>query len=1028
MTSGATDAGSLDASATGPVDVAEVPPEDAEPVARSNGAGARAPELVPDFVHLEVPRGGRCFVVSDLHLTTTPGEAAATATATIVGALEEWKAPGLLVIAGDGFEMLAGPPDLDRILDANADFTREVSAFAAREDHQVVVLPGNHDGQIAWDPAAVSVAKRRLGAVAVALACDVTFQTGAGPEVVRIVHGNQLDPYNAFRDPRSPIDTPFGHHIVTEVVPQLKARQESGSILEGVEYLNEAGEITDFLASRVLYRKIVGRAWWLAVPFLAAIALRLLTFIPGVGGLLHQHAIYWLVVFGILVVLVVLVAVVTAAATMLRANRSLAESTVGQRGGAAIHNSNPRELAARLVNEGYAGLISGHTHEPELSVVRQGFYANTGCGTEVVIAHKARFGLPRTFVQLRRFSRVEVDAGSELRVRLVLVEHPIRSPSILERLATTPEKLRPSVPTVVGALPDGETWPLDEAELGPWTRRRLVRQAAWFLLVAAGALNIVFALLWPVRATRAVDWWLPFGAHPISGAGAILGGLALLGLAKGVRFGYRRAWAAAILVLLVSSVVRFSRGRGIEGSVIALMLVCWLISQHVHFRVSPPGTRRYVGWVIISVLTVIAVLAGADVVFPTGQGERGDVTALVLGAAVLLILIVARPGRYRPRTGADRDDAFDRARDIVSRCGGDTLDYFALRDDKSWFFSGESVVAYTVLNRVMLVSPDPVGPPGEREEVWSDTMEFADQNGWTVAVLAARESWLPIYRSAGLRDVYIGDEAIVDCSTFSLQGKAMKSLRGAYNRVSKSGCTVEVMDPVAVSGVLKEQLLELMTETRQGEVERGYSMTLSRMFDPRDDGLLLAVCFDAERRPMAFNQYIPARAIEGYSLDVMRRTNAPDAPNGLTDFVIIETIKWMADNGYRGLGLNFATMRAVVAGEDNGGPWRHMERSVLHRFSDTMQIESLWVFNKKYGPEWRPRYVVTDASGHAPRAGLAIARAEAVTELPFVGRLLNARGDTNQPAATPRAPGVDVALAEPAGSPHSSARDAEPSA
>jgi len=93
VTSGATDAGSLDASATGPVDVAEVPPEDAEPVARSNGAGARAPELVPDFVHLEVPRGGRCFVVSDLHLTTTPGEAAATATATIVGALEEWKAP-----------------------------------------------------------------------------------------------------------------------------------------------------------------------------------------------------------------------------------------------------------------------------------------------------------------------------------------------------------------------------------------------------------------------------------------------------------------------------------------------------------------------------------------------------------------------------------------------------------------------------------------------------------------------------------------------------------------------------------------------------------------------------------------------------------------------------------------------------------------------------------------------------------------------------------------------------------------------
>jgi len=60
------------------------------------------------------------------------------------------------------------------------------------------------------------------------------------------------------------------------------------------------------------------------------------------------------------------------------------------------------------------------------------------------------------------------------------------------------------------------------------------------------------------------------------------------------------------------------------------------------------------------VLTVIAVLAGADVVFPTGQGERGRRDGPgAFGAAVLLILIVARPGATA-RTGADRDDAFDR--------------------------------------------------------------------------------------------------------------------------------------------------------------------------------------------------------------------------------------------------------------------------------------------------------------------------------------------------------------------------------
>jgi lysyl-tRNA synthetase class 2 len=170
-------------------------------------------------------------------------------------------------------------------------------------------------------------------------------------------------------------------------------------------------------------------------------------------------------------------------------------------------------------------------------------------------------------------------------------------------------------------------------------------------------------------------------------------------------------------------------------------------------------------------------------------------------------------------------------------------------------------------------------------------------------------------------------------------------------------------------------------------------MTLSRMFDPRDTGLLLAVCLAPDgTTPVAFNQYVPAAAIGGYSLDVMRRTNDEDAPNGLTDFVIIETISWMRERGYRGLGLNFATFRAVVSGEGGGGPWLGVERKVLHRFSDTMQIESLWKFNQKYDPIWRPRYVVTDAALNRPREAMAIARAEGEMEVPIVGRFFKPKG------------------------------------
>jgi lysylphosphatidylglycerol synthetase-like protein (DUF2156 family)/UDP-2,3-diacylglucosamine pyrophosphatase LpxH len=959
---------------------------------------ARSAFFVPDLIQLEVGRGGRVVVVSDLHLTPVASEVSTQAAEELAELLDGFGEPGMLVIAGDGFEMLAAAPDVTAILDAHPQFTNAVQRFAAAKNHRVVLTPGNHDGQLAWDSDSVTVLRDRLGVTDVALACDLAVTTEDGPQLVRVMHGHQFDQYNAFDDPRSPVDTPLGHHVVRQVLPKLASRDQPGSLLEGVRWCN--GDPSAFLGSRLLYRMVAGWLWWLAVPFGAALVLRFMSFAPGVKPLLSHHAVRWLVWFGILVVAIAVVAAVTGIATMLRVNRALADASVSERGDAATHNATVRAEAARLISSGHAGLITGHTHEPEISQVGPGFYANTGCATEVVRARKARFGLPTPFLAVRRLSMVEVRAGAVLSVSLSMAERPIGQPSFLERLVLAPERTRPGDPQtleVVGRLPDGATWPINERALMPWVRRRRIRRVAAFLLLAAGLLNVVFALLWPVHWTRPVDHWLPFGIHPVSGITAIIGGLALAGVARGVRHGYRRAWVAALVLLLASAVYRLVQDVGLEGSIIACLVGLWLLLEHRHFRVSPAGFRRVLGWVIMTLLAVIALAAGLGTAY-LGARETRDVLVVAVVGTAILVLATALPGREHRRTGEARARAFERARAIFDRYGGDTLDYFALRDDKSWLFTGNTLIAYSVINRIMLVSPDPIGPIDERLDAWADAMDLADTNGWYICVLGAAAPWLPVYRAAGLSEVYMGDEAIVDCRTFSLKGKSMKSLRGAYNRVSKAGYRVEVMEPLKASAELRRQLEDLATETRQGEEERGFSMTLSRMFDERDTGLLLAVCLDPEGKPVAFNQYIPASHINGYSLDLMRRTSNPDAPNGLTDFVIIETINWLAERGLNGLGLNFAVMRAVVAGEAGSGPWRSVEKSVFHRFSDSMQIESLWIFNKKYDPEWRPRYSVADDRAHLPRAGLAIARAESVSELPLVGRFMKPK----TPALDPR--------------------------
>ncbi len=273
------------------------------------------------------------------------------------------------------------------------------------------------------------------------------------------------------------------------------------------------------------------------------------------------------------------------------------------------------------------------------------------------------------------------------------------------------------------------------------------------------------------------------------------------------------------------------------------------------------------------------------------------------------------------------------------------------------------------------MSPDPIGPPAQRADAWAAFREMADEHGWAVAVMGAGKDWLPVYTASGMHNLYIGDEAVVDVPHFNLDGNASKSLRQSVARVRKAGYRVEMLDPACLDPDLEEKLRALMTESRRGEVERGFSMTLGRVFDPNDRGLLLAVAFGPDGEPAAFCQYVPARAISGWSLDLMRRSECADHPNGLTELVIVDTIEHLRERGDVGLALNFATFRAVLASETGDRLVQRVQKWLLERMSDSMQIESLWTFSDKFQPEWHPRYACYDvARTHPARVDRGCAR------------------------------------------------------
>jgi lysylphosphatidylglycerol synthetase-like protein (DUF2156 family) len=216
---------------------------------------------------------------------------------------------------------------------------------------------------------------------------------------------------------------------------------------------------------------------------------------------------------------------------------------------------------------------------------------------------------------------------------------------------------------------------------------------------------------------------------------------------------------------------------------------------------------------------------------------------------------------------------------------------------------------------------------------------------------------------------------------------------------------------------MQAKLRGLMTESRRGDVERGFSMTLGRVFEPDDSGLLLAVALDENEDPAGFCQFVPARGIDGWSLDLMRRSEAPSVPNGITEFIVAKTIDHTREQGFVGLALNFATFRAVLASEAGDRLVQRAQKWFLERVGDSMQIESLWTFNEKFQPEWHPRYAAYDSPEHILSASIAVARAESFFELPLIGRFFKPPADEVKERPRPAAAAGPATAAEPAEKP-----------
>ena len=292
-----------------------------------------------------------------------------------------------------------------------------------------------------------------------------------------------------------------------------------------------------------------------------------------------------------------------------------------------------------------------------------------------------------------------------------------------------------------------------------------------------------------------------------------------------------------------------------------------------------------------------------------------------------------------------------------------------------------------------LASGDPIGDP----EAWPGAIDpwlaEARAHGWIPAVMGASEEAGTIYARHGLDALELGDEAIVETAEFTLEGRAMRTVRQAYNRVQRAGYEVRIRRHEDIPADEMTYLLKRADDWRDGATERGFSMALGRLGDPGDGRCVMLECTNSRaeegtdelRAVLSFVPWGP----HGLSLDLMRRDR--DSENGLMEFMVIQLLQQAPEIGITQVSLNFAMFRSVFerGGRLGAGPVLRLWRSLLSFFSRWWQIESLYRANAKYRPIWEPRFLLFEKSGDLPRIGIAAARAEGFLEAPGLPKWLH---------------------------------------
>lgn len=533
------------------------------------------------------------------------------------------------------------------------------------------------------------------------------------------------------------------------------------------------------------------------------------------------------------------------------------------------------------------------------------------------------------------------------------------------------------------------------------------RPALVALVVAAvGIVDILSAAVRnPTAPLERLETWLAVTAGHPPRMLVLMSGLVLLVLAPAIARRRRAAWGAAVALQLGAFALHLPWSAYRLETLLALVLLVMLLSMAPDFT-APSDVRslRRGRALLLGVLVVLPLVGalliglfrhafsgaytfdialrdiGAHLVFsgyhalaPRTMAAHMFLAAVpVVGwtLVVAALTLIVRGVDPRPRSRSDEQTA----RDLVMRHGGNGTSYMALWPGNALAFDEHrtAFVAYRVKADVAVALGDPIGPREALPGLVRSFAATATAHGWDHLFYATSNDNLDLYREAGYTLLKVGEEAVIPLGDLSFTGKKWQNIRTAANRAAREGVTFHFYEGGAIPPSLRAQFDAISAEWEAGRVLPAMEFTLGRTSDVDDPEVYVAAAVDADGQVLAFVDWLPVPAKQGWVIDLMRRREG--AMGGIMEYLIGMSLLALQERGYRQASLATAPL-ADLDRDGAASPLQRLLDLVYHRFDAFYNFQSLFEFKAKFQPRWEPVHLAFRSEEELIRATRAIAGA-----------------------------------------------------